>query len=63
MATILDHGPVCDGYDAKVELASGDRVTLHFAGGEPEDLHASVDAIEASWPVVEEVVYRIEGEV
>ena len=48
---ILNHGFVCDGYDAKVQLEDGSTMTLHFADGMPEDLQLSVDDIISSIPV------------
>jgi hypothetical protein len=47
MATIiLEHGPVCDGYDVHVRLADGRLRRAHFLA-QPANAQAACDAFEA----------------
>ena len=62
-ATILENGPVCDGFDARVSIDGGPAQTFHFpAQPGPANLQAAVDAIAAeqaasaaaeSWTITE----------
>ena len=45
MATILDYGPVPDGFDVRVRLNSGEVTIFHFLV-RPANRQAAVDAIE-----------------
>lgn len=59
MAKIVRQAAVCDGYDVRVALDTGEHVTLHF-GAQPADVAAAVLEWVATLP--EPVVYEIEGE-
>lgn len=48
MAAILEQSAVCDGYDVACLLASGERLTFHFAAA-PADVQVSVDALEVEY--------------
>ena len=50
MPNIISHGPVSDGYDARVRLDSGEVVTYHMHGRKPEDEKALKSEVEA-WAV------------
>jgi hypothetical protein len=47
MTAILSEGAVCDGYDVRCLLSSGERLTFSFPS-QPADVPAAVDALEAS---------------
>ena len=45
-ATILEQGPVCDGYDVRLRMADGRLRAAHFTA-QPENIQAACDAFEA----------------
>lgn len=47
MATILESGIVCDGFDVTCVLSNGARHTFHFVN-QPEDIQTAVDNLEAA---------------
>lgn len=50
--TILDQSVVCDGLDVRCLLSDGRMMTFHFVDV-PANLQATVDGLEASYPVPE----------
>ena len=48
MATILQQGVVCDGYDVRCLLASGEKLTWHFLS-QPANVQQAVDVLEAAY--------------
>jgi len=47
MATILTSGVVCDGFDARCLLATGETRVFHWPAP-PADLQAAADAVESA---------------
>lgn len=62
MAVLIEQGPVCDGYDARVTLASGAIHVFHFLAA-PENVQTEVDALETALLAAAEAQWEIETEI